>query len=75
MDEYLSGTESEQTAKESTQDKFGLSLRQQKEKQAEIRVLLKTILSSRMRTEPLVDEEWLLVDIKEEQQIRRWRWN
>ena len=71
MDEYLSGTESEQPAKESSQDEFGHRLRQQKEKQATICVLLKTILSSRTRTESLADEEWLLVYINEPQEIRR----
>ena len=71
MDEYLYGTESEQPAEESGQHEFCHRLRQQKEKQAERRVLLKTILSSRTRTESLSDEEWLLVYINEQQEIRR----
>ena len=65
MDEYVSGTESEQSTKESSQDEFGHRLRQQKEKQAEICVLLKTSFEP-YADEPLADEEWLLVYINEQ---------
>ena len=54
---------------ESSQDEFKHKLRQQKEKQAEIWVLLKTILS--YADEPLANEEWLPVYINEQQEIRR----
>lgn len=57
---------------ESSQDEFEHKLRQQKEKQAEICMhAFENFSLEPYADEPLANEEWLLVYINEQQEIRR----